>query len=109
MKLYPSGSTEVVDEKDFGVFDKIQTDFGEKVLSDIEGTLEENESHFAAGICELKYVPVQSWESLNKTIVNAVMNLVLFEDAVSHSRSMLQLDSFHQIHTIRNGFLEKDM
>lgn len=49
--------------------------------------------HFALGIGEPKYMPVQSWESLNKTLlealdgyneVNAALNLVLFEDAMCH-------------------------
>lgn len=49
--------------------------------------------HFAAGIGEPKYLPVSSWDSLNKTLeealesyneLNAIMNLVLFEDAMTH-------------------------
>jgi len=49
--------------------------------------------HFASGIGEPKYLPVQGWESLNKLLtealenyneVNAVMNLVLFDDAMQH-------------------------
>ncbi|XP_067164351.1 dynein axonemal heavy chain 17 [Apteryx mantelli] len=49
--------------------------------------------HFAQGVGEPKYLPVPNWPSLNKLLgealdsyneVNAVMNLVLFEDAVSH-------------------------
>ncbi|XP_077184230.1 dynein axonemal heavy chain 17 isoform X3 [Paroedura picta] len=49
--------------------------------------------HFAQGIGEPKYLPVASWQILNKLLVealdsynevNAVMSLVLFEDAVSH-------------------------
>ncbi|XP_015272477.1 PREDICTED: dynein heavy chain 17, axonemal [Gekko japonicus] len=49
--------------------------------------------HFAQGIGEPKYLPVANWQILNKLLkealdsyneVNAVMNLVLFEDAVSH-------------------------
>ncbi|KAM4663589.1 dynein axonemal heavy chain 17 [Discoglossus pictus] len=49
--------------------------------------------HFAQGIGEPKYLPAENWKSLNKLLgdaldsyneVNAVMNLVLFEDAVSH-------------------------
>ena len=50
-------------------------------------------SHFAAGIGEPKYNPVSGWDDLSKLLtealdnyneVNAVMNLVLFEDAMSH-------------------------
>lgn len=49
--------------------------------------------HFASGIGEPKYLAVQGWESLNKLLVealenynevNAVMNLVLFDDAMQH-------------------------
>ena len=49
--------------------------------------------HFAHGIGEPRYLAVSSWESLNRILVealdsynemNAVMNLVLFEDAMQH-------------------------
>lgn len=49
--------------------------------------------HFSKGIGESKYMPVQTWESLNQILVealdnynevNAAMNLVLFEDAMCH-------------------------
>ena len=49
--------------------------------------------HFATGIGEPKYCPIASWESLNKILeealesyneINAIMNLVLFEDAMMH-------------------------
>jgi dynein heavy chain len=49
--------------------------------------------HFANGIGEPKYMPVQSWEILTQTLVealenhnevNTVMDLVLFEDAMCH-------------------------
>ena len=49
--------------------------------------------HFASGIGEPKYLSVPSWASLSKTLeealdsyneLNAVMNLVLFEDAMQH-------------------------
>lgn len=49
--------------------------------------------HFAQGIGEAKYLPVDSWATLNKILVealdnynelNSAMNLVLFEDAMSH-------------------------
>lgn len=49
--------------------------------------------HFAKGVGEPKYMPVQSWESLNQLLVEALenhnevnpaMNLVLFEDAMCH-------------------------
>ena len=49
--------------------------------------------HFATGIGEPKYMPVPTWESLKKLLeealesyneINAIMNLVLFEDAMQH-------------------------
>uniref|UniRef100_H2YYC1 Uncharacterized protein n=1 Tax=Ciona savignyi TaxID=51511 RepID=H2YYC1_CIOSA len=49
--------------------------------------------HFATGIGDPKYYPIPSWESLNRLLVealdnynemNAVMNLVLFGDAMAH-------------------------
>ncbi|KAG7491786.1 hypothetical protein MATL_G00007500 [Megalops atlanticus] len=103
VKIYLHESNRVyrdkmVEEKDFGAFDKMQSDMVKKFYEDIEETLEETKvmnmyCHFASGIGEPKYMPVQSWETLNKTLlealdnyneVNAAMNLVLFEDAMSH-------------------------
>lgn len=49
--------------------------------------------HFASGIGDPKYLPVESWSSVNKVLLealdnynelNAAMNLVLFEDAMAH-------------------------
>ena len=65
---------------------------------DIDETVEQTRSlnmycHFASGIGEPKYMPVQSWGLLTQTLVealenhnevNTVMDLVLFEDAMSH-------------------------
>lgn len=65
---------------------------------DLEETVEQSRSrnmycHFANGIGEPKYMPVQSWELLTQTLVqalenhnevNTVMDLVLFEDAIRH-------------------------
>lgn len=65
---------------------------------DIEETLEQTKRmnvycHFAKGIGEPSYRPVPTWEELNQILVeamdnynevNAAMNLVLFEDAMSH-------------------------
>lgn len=50
-------------------------------------------SHFAQGIGDPKYLPIETWKDVNKVLVealdnynelNAAMNLVLFEDAMSH-------------------------
>ena len=49
--------------------------------------------HTPAGIGDPKYLAVPSWESLNRTLkealdsyneINAIMNLVLFADAMNH-------------------------
>ena len=49
--------------------------------------------HFAKGVGESRYHAVSSWESLNQILeealesyneLNAIMNLVLFEDAMQH-------------------------
>lgn len=68
------------------------------LLQGMEGTVEQTQSrnvycHFANGTGEPKYLPVQLWELLTQTLVEAlenhnevhtVMDLVLFEDAVHH-------------------------
>uniref|UniRef100_A0A672SY14 Dynein axonemal heavy chain 17 n=1 Tax=Sinocyclocheilus grahami TaxID=75366 RepID=A0A672SY14_SINGR len=88
----------MVEDKDFDIFDKLQSETVKKSYEDMEETLEETRAmnmycHFATGIGEPKYMVVQSWGSLNKTLlealdgyneVNAAINLVLFEDAMSH-------------------------
>ncbi|XP_053528697.1 dynein axonemal heavy chain 9 isoform X1 [Artibeus jamaicensis] len=88
----------LVEEKDFDLFDKIQIEVVKKIFDDIEETVEQTQSlnmycHFANGIGEPKYMPVQSWELLTQTLVdaleshnevNTVMDLVLFEDAIRH-------------------------
>ncbi|XP_069510616.1 dynein axonemal heavy chain 9 [Ambystoma mexicanum] len=103
VKLYLHESNRVyrdkmVEEKDFDIFDKMQTEMVKKFYDDIDEMLEQTRQmnmycHFANGVGEPKYMPVQSWESLNKILVetldnhnevNAVMNLVLFEDAMCH-------------------------
>ena len=49
--------------------------------------------HFASGIGEPKYMAVSTWDSLKRILeealesyndINAIMNLVLFEDAMQH-------------------------
>ncbi|XP_032945882.1 dynein axonemal heavy chain 9 [Rhinolophus ferrumequinum] len=103
VKLYLHESDRVyrdkmVEEKDFVLFDKIQTEVVKKIFDDLEETVEQSRSrnvycHFANGIGEPKYMPVQSWELLTQTLVqalenhnevNTVMDLVLFEDAICH-------------------------
>ncbi|XP_071881804.1 dynein axonemal heavy chain 17 [Anas platyrhynchos] len=87
----------LIDEKDQKTFGKMLTDTCKKFFDDLSEDLVFAKPniycHFAQGIGEPKYLPVPSWPSLNKLLgealdnyneVNAVMNLVLFEDAVSH-------------------------
>ncbi|XP_032695992.1 dynein heavy chain 9, axonemal [Lontra canadensis] len=103
IKLYLHESNRVyrdklVEEKDFDLFDKIQTEVVKKIFDDVDETVEQTRGlniycHFANGIGESKYMPVQSWELLTQTLaealenhneVNTVMDLVLFEDAMRH-------------------------
>ncbi|XP_066120408.1 dynein axonemal heavy chain 9 [Saccopteryx bilineata] len=103
VKLYLHESNRVyrdkmVEQKDLAVFDKIQTDVVKKMFDDIGETVEQPGSpniywHFANGLREPKYMPVQSWDLLTQTLVealenhnevNPVMDLVLFEDAMCH-------------------------
>uniref|UniRef100_A0A672V8T9 Dynein axonemal heavy chain 17 n=1 Tax=Strigops habroptila TaxID=2489341 RepID=A0A672V8T9_STRHB len=103
VKLYLHESTRVyrdkmVEEKDYGTFDKIQLEmvkkfydvnFGEQNLCQPMNVY----CHFAKGISEPCYRPVPTWEELNQILVEALdnynevnpaMNLVLFEDAMCH-------------------------
>ncbi|TRY82989.1 hypothetical protein DNTS_022847 [Danionella cerebrum] len=103
LKIYLHESSRVyrdkmVEDKDFKTFDKLQIDTVRKFFKDMDETLEETKAmnmfcHFAMGIGEPKYMPVQSWGSLNKNLlealegyneINAAMSLVLFEDAMAH-------------------------
>ncbi|XP_047613271.1 dynein axonemal heavy chain 9 isoform X1 [Phacochoerus africanus] len=104
VKLYLHESNRVyrdkmVEEKDLDLFDKIQAEVVKKIFDDIGETVEQQTRslnmycHFAHGIGEPKYMPVQSWERLTQTLVEAlenhnevstVMDLVLFEDAMRH-------------------------
>ncbi|XP_068770010.1 dynein axonemal heavy chain 9 [Struthio camelus] len=103
VKLYLHESNRVyrdkmVEEKDYGTFDKMQLEMVKKFYDEIEETLEQTKQmniycHFAKGIGEPSYKPVPNWEELNQILVealdnynevNAAMNLVLFEDAMCH-------------------------
>jgi dynein heavy chain len=87
----------LVDSKDLELFDKIQLEVVKKGFEDLdEETFKADPliiCHFAQGIGEPKYAPVSGWEPLKKLLeealdnyneVNAVMNLELFEDAMTH-------------------------
>uniref|UniRef100_A0A8C3IZN2 DYH9 protein n=1 Tax=Chrysemys picta bellii TaxID=8478 RepID=A0A8C3IZN2_CHRPI len=95
VKLYLHESNRVyrdkmIDETDFSTFDKMQTEMVKKFY---DVSIMNMYCHFARGVGEPKYMPVQTWESLNHILVealdnhnevNAAMNLVLFEDAMCH-------------------------
>ncbi|XP_013068368.2 dynein beta chain, ciliary [Biomphalaria glabrata] len=87
----------LIDEKDLETYDKLKKEVVKKSFEempdDVIFKLPLIYSHFAQGIGDPKYLPVESWASVNKVLVealdnynelNAAMNLVLFEDAMSH-------------------------
>ncbi|XP_061561508.1 dynein heavy chain 9, axonemal isoform X3 [Phycodurus eques] len=103
LKIYLHESNRVyrdklVEEQDFQVFDKLQADTVKKFFEDMEESLEKTRKmnlycHFARSLGEAKYMAVESWSSLRKSLlevldsyneVNATLNLVLFEDAMAH-------------------------
>ncbi|XP_030817712.1 dynein heavy chain 17, axonemal [Camarhynchus parvulus] len=87
----------LVDEEDQYSFKKVMTDISKASFQEINEELMFAKPniycHFAQGMDDFKYMPVTSWASLSGLLgealdsyneVNAAMNLVLFEDAVSH-------------------------
>ncbi|CAH1253163.1 DNAH9, partial [Branchiostoma lanceolatum] len=87
----------LIEDKDMEAFAKLQVDYAKKYFEDMnEDDIKRQPNmycHFATGIGEPKYMPVPSWEELNKLLtealdnyneINAAMNLVLFEDAMQH-------------------------
>jgi len=101
----------LVDDKDIEQFDKLLKDAVKKSFEDMsEIDLYKQPMlfcHFAVGIGEAKYLPIQSYAELNKTLVDALdnhnemqtaMNLVLFEVSVYSHTSLLVLHA-SQTHT----------
>ncbi|NXU85060.1 DYH17 protein, partial [Xiphorhynchus elegans] len=87
----------LVDEQDQDSFRKLLVDTCKASFQDLNEDVVFAKPniycHFAQGLDESKYMPVPSWTTLNDLLgealdsyneVNAAMNLVLFEDAVSH-------------------------
>ncbi|NXB98994.1 DYH17 protein, partial [Orthonyx spaldingii] len=87
----------LVDEEDQYRFTKLLADICKASFQDINEEVMFAKPniycHFAQGMDESKYMPVSSWAALSDLLgealetyneVNAAMNLVLFEDAVSH-------------------------
>ena len=92
----------LVEERDIDNFNKLIVDVVKKSFEEMDETKVFSKpiiySHFAEGLTDPKYMPVASWETLNKTLEEAqsnyndmigAMNLVLFEDAMSHICRML--------------------
>ncbi|XP_063266171.1 dynein axonemal heavy chain 17 [Prinia subflava] len=87
----------LVDEEDQYSFKKLMSDICKASFQELNEDLVFAKPnlycHFAQGMDETKYMPVVSWAALSNLLrealesyneVNAAMNLVLFEDAVSH-------------------------
>uniref|UniRef100_H3BBD5 Dynein axonemal heavy chain 17 n=1 Tax=Latimeria chalumnae TaxID=7897 RepID=H3BBD5_LATCH len=87
----------LIDDNDKQNFFKVQQAICRKSFEELDENLLFSKPniycHFAHGIGEAKYFPVDGWQGLNKLLkdaldnyneVNAVMNLVLFEDAMCH-------------------------
>ena len=94
MRVYKD---KLADGKDIETFDKAQRDILKKTFDDIPEEKVMTEPlifcHFAKGIGEPKYMPINDWDYLHKLLadalkgyneLNAAMDLVLFEDAMSH-------------------------
>ena len=90
-------SDKLTDEKDINTFHEVVREICKKNFDDLteEELFQEplKFCHFSKGVGEPKYDQIVSWDGLNNTLVeildsyndvNAVMNLVLFEDAMSH-------------------------
>ncbi|KAI8914343.1 dynein heavy chain and region D6 of dynein motor-domain-containing protein [Gorgonomyces haynaldii] len=87
----------LLDDTDRDQLVKIQTEIVKKSFEDLDYNAIKAEPvifcHFATGMGEAKYGQVKEWAALRKLLdeaqmqyeeVNAAMNLVLFEDAMSH-------------------------
>uniref|UniRef100_A0A8D2ZL57 Uncharacterized protein n=1 Tax=Scophthalmus maximus TaxID=52904 RepID=A0A8D2ZL57_SCOMX len=103
LKIYLHESNRVyrdklLEEQDFQAFDKLQRDTVKKRPQKEKEEEDNNPQmnmycHFSQGQGEPRYLAVESWSTLNKTLlevldnyndVNATLNLVLFEDAMAH-------------------------
>lgn len=87
----------LIDDKDIDAFSKLQMDMFKKNFEDIDESIVFDKPnifcHFASGIGEPKYMPINDWSKLdallNEALLSyndlvAAMNLVLFEDAMMH-------------------------
>ena len=87
----------LIEQKDIDIFDQLKIDIFKKEFGDIpEAELAKEPNlfcHFSLGLGEPKYAQVSSWSKINEILVealeqynevNAAMDLVLFEDAMSN-------------------------
>ena len=87
----------MIEQKDIDTFNKLKIEVFSKIFEDLPNEELKAEPnlfcHFAQGVGEPKYAPVSSWKNINEILVealenynevNAVMDLVLFEDAMSN-------------------------
>uniref|UniRef100_F7AU91 AAA+ ATPase domain-containing protein n=1 Tax=Ciona intestinalis TaxID=7719 RepID=F7AU91_CIOIN len=87
----------LIDDKDMKSFDDLSMDICKKYFEDLDEAAVRPDPHiychFATGIGEPKYFSIPTWDALNRLLVealenynemNAVMNLVLFGDAMAH-------------------------
>ncbi|KAJ8966353.1 hypothetical protein NQ317_001278, partial [Molorchus minor] len=87
----------LIEEKDIDSFMKVQIDIFKKNFEDIDESIVFEKPniycHFAGGIGEPKYMPIKNWTILSKLLNEAMssyndlvaaINLVLFEDAMTH-------------------------
>ncbi|KAM3866414.1 LOW QUALITY PROTEIN: dynein axonemal heavy chain 11 [Diretmus argenteus] len=90
-------SDKLMEEKDVELFNKILLDTGKRYFEGIDESLFIHQPlvycHFAQGVGEARYHQASDWEKLQKTLtdalehyneLHAVMNLVLFEEAIQH-------------------------
>jgi len=87
----------MIEKKDIDTFNALNLEVFTKIFEELpSGDLSAEPNlfcHFALGIGEPKYAPVASWQKINEVLVealeaynevNAAMDLVLFEDAMSN-------------------------
>ncbi|KAM6948829.1 LOW QUALITY PROTEIN: dynein axonemal heavy chain 11-like [Aplochiton taeniatus] len=90
-------SDKLMEEKDVELFYKILLDTGKRYFEGIDESMFIHQPlvycHFAHGVGEPRYHQASDWEKLHKTLtdalehyneLHAVMNLVLFEEAMQH-------------------------
>lgn len=87
----------LVDRTDIDTFMKLQREVAKKSFEEIDEDYTFKKPniycHFALGVGDPKYMPIENWTQLQKLLndaldayneLNAQMNLVLFEDAMTH-------------------------